>query len=267
MDKISYVLSHRARPAMALGDRNDIRGPVFNRFLKPEVRYARRMARIKRWDAPLEGRWARVRAYANMLFVDHGVFRALYLNRHRVTHRFWRAAQPSPRDIDAIARLGVRTVVNLRGGREYGSWPLERDACRRNGLTLAEFVVRSREAPSRETILAAKRFFETVEYPVLVHCKSGADRAGFMAALHLVLQEGRSVDEAAAQLSLRYGHFRFAKTGILDAFFALYKQEGEAAGLDFMTWVSEVYEPDRLRARFRPSFWSALLVDRVLHRE
>ncbi|MFD2252366.1 uncharacterized protein (TIGR01244 family) [Pseudochelatococcus lubricantis] len=240
---------------------------MFNRFNKPEVRYARRMARIRRWDAPLEGGWAHLKAYVNMLFVDHGIFRAIYLNRHKVTDRFWRAAQPSPRDIDAIARLGVRTVVNLRGGREYGSWPLERDACERNGITLAEFVVRSREAPSRETVLSAKKFFETLDYPVLVHCKSGADRAGFMAALFLLVHEGRPVEEAVRELSLRYGHFRFAKTGILDAFFELYRQEGAAAGLDFMTWVTTVYEPDKLRARFRPNFWSAFLVDRILHRE
>lgn len=240
---------------------------MFNRFLKPETRFARRMARIKRWDAPIIGRWDRFRAHLNMLFVDHGIFRAIYLNRHRVTEKFWRAAQPSPADIGRIAESGVRTIVNLRGGREYGSWPLERDACAAHGLTLTEFVVRSREAPAKETIASAKEFFDALEYPVLIHCKSGADRAGFMSALYLILHEGKSVDEASRQLSLRYGHFRFAKTGILDAFFDLYREEGEAAGLDFLTWVQTRYEPDKLKARFRPSFWSGLLVDGVMKRE
>lgn len=240
---------------------------MFNRFLKPETRFARRMARIKRWDAPITGRWDRFRAHLNMLFVDHGIFRAIYLNRHRVTEKFWRAAQPSPADIGRIAKSGVRTIVNLRGGREYGSWPLERDACAAHGLVLTEFVVRSREAPAKETITAAKEFFDALEYPVLVHCKSGADRAGFMSALYLILHEGKSVDEASRQLSLRYGHFRFAKTGILDAFFDLYREEGEPAGLDFLTWVETHYEPDKLKARFRASFWSGLLVDGVMKRE
>ena len=161
-----------------------------------------------------------------MLLTDHGVFRLLYLNRHQVTPNFWRAAQPAPGDIRAAAEAGVRTIVNLRGGREYGSWPLEREACEAAGIKLEDFVVRSRGAPERETILDAKRFFDRLHYPVLVHCKSGADRAGFMAALYLLLHENRPLDEAMKQLGLRYGHFRFAKTGILDAFFERYRRDG-----------------------------------------
>ncbi len=62
--------------------------------------------------------------------------------------------------------------------------------------------------------------------------------------------------EAARQLSARYGHFRFAKTGILDAFFARYLTEGEPQGLDFLTWVETVYDPEALKRDFRPGFWS-----------
>lgn len=225
------------------------------------------MARIKRWDAPIQGWWAYTKAYTNMLLVDHGVFREIYLNRHRVTDQFWRAAQPSPGQVAQIAQSGVRTIVNLRGGREHGSWPLERDACAAHGITLTEFVVRSREAPSKETILSAKEFFDKLEYPVLVHCKSGADRAGFMSALYLILHEGLTVSEAANQLAFRYGHFRFAKTGILDAFFDLYQRDGASKGKDFLAWVREDYDPVALKAQFRPSFWSTLLVDGIMHRE
>ena len=90
--------------------------------------------------------------------------------------------------------------MNLRGGREHGSWPLEREACEAAGIKLTEFVVRSRGAPDRETILSAAEFFEKLDYPVLVHCKSGADRAGFMAALFLLVHEKRPLDEAMDQL-------------------------------------------------------------------
>ncbi len=240
---------------------------MFNRFLKPETRYARRMARIARWDRPLEGRAGRVRAWANMLLVDHGVFRLAYLNKHRVTDRLWRSAQPAPYQLAQLKAEGVRTVVNLRGGREHGSWQLQKDACDRLGLTLVDFVVRSRGAPDRETILGAKRFFETVEYPAVLHCKSGADRAGFVAALYLIVHEGRPVDEALRQLSMRYGHFRFAKTGILDAFFERYLIEGELNGMPFLTWVETVYDPEALERDFRPSFWSDIVVDRIMRRE
>ncbi len=238
-----------------------------NRFLRPETRYARRMARIARWDRPVDGSVGRVRAWAHMLLVDHGVFRLVYLNKHRVSERLWRSAQPAPHQLAKLKADGVRTIVNLRGGREHGSWQLQKDACDRLGLKLAEFVVRSRGAPDRETILSAKAFFDGLAYPAVFHCKSGADRAGFVAALYLIVQEGRTVDEALRQLSPRYGHFRFAKTGILDAFFERYRVEGEARGIPLMTWARTIYDPEALERDFKPRFWSELLVDRLMRRE
>lgn len=240
---------------------------MLNRLRPDEERYARRMARISRWDRPLAGRGDRARAWVNMLLVDHGVFRLAYLNAHRVTPRLWRSAQPAPGDIAWFARRGVATIVNLRGGREHGSWPLQREACERHGVRLVDFVLRSRGAPDRATILGAKAFFDSLEGPVVAHCKSGADRAGFFAALYLLIQEARPLDEAMAQLSLRYGHFRFAKTGILDAFFEAYRVEGQACGVAFLDWVETIYDPDRLERGFRPGFFSSLLADRLIRRE
>ncbi|MBB3021215.1 protein tyrosine/serine phosphatase [Microvirga lupini] len=225
------------------------------------------MARIARWNRPIEGTFGRLQAWTNMLLVDHGVFRLFYLNKHRVTERVWRSAQPAPHQIAALKAEGVRTIVNLRGGREHGSWQLQKDMCDRLGINLVEFVVRSRGAPDRKTLLSAKDFFDTIEYPAVLHCKSGADRAGFVAALYLIVYEGKSIDEAQQQLSMRYGHFRFSKTGILDAFFDLYRREGEAKGIPFLTWIETQYDADDLERNFRPGFWSHLLVDRILRRE
>ncbi|HEV2606304.1 MAG TPA: tyrosine-protein phosphatase [Microvirga sp.] len=240
---------------------------MLNRFRSLDTRRARRLARIARWDRPLEGPADRLRAWANMVLVDHGVFRLVYLNRHRLTDKLWRSAQPAPHQLAWFAKQGIRTIINLRGGREHGSWPLQREACERLGLTLVEFKARSRGAPERETILKAKDFFDGIAYPALIHCKSGADRAGLVAALYLIVHEGRPVREALSQLSLRYGHFRFAKTGILDAFFERYLTEGEPQGLTFLEWAERVYDPDALERDFRPSFWPDLLVDRILRRE
>ena len=107
--------------------------PLINRYLKPETRYARRMARIARWDKPLAGGLDRVRAWLHMLLADHGVFRVLYLNKHRVSEKLWRSAQPAPHQIARLKEQGIRTIVNLRGGREHGSWQLQKDICDRLG--------------------------------------------------------------------------------------------------------------------------------------
>ncbi len=202
-----------------------------------------------------------------MVLTDHGIFRLFYLNRHKVSPKFERSAQPAPHHIRRMAADGIRTIVNLRGGREFGSWPLERETAEECGIRLAEFTVRSRGAPDRAEMLGARAFFDGLEYPVLVHCKSGADRAGFMSALYLVVHEGKPVDEALRQLSPRYGHFRFSKTGVLDRFFELYRDQGEAKGLDFEAWIGNVYDQEALERDFRPSFWSDFVVDRLLRRE
>ena len=91
------------------------------------------------------------RSYLDMLFVDHGIFRVAYLNRYRLGERAWRSAQPSPHQIRAMAREGIRTIVNLRGERRCGSYRLEKSACERYGITLVNFHIRGRRAPSRFT--------------------------------------------------------------------------------------------------------------------
>ena len=236
-------------------------------FSRQDLRNERRLARIARWDRPITGFWQRVHAWTNMILVDHGIFRLCYLNLHQVTPNFWRAAQPAPHDISRLAEQGLKTIVNLRGGREYGSWPLEKEAAERHGITIVDFTLRSRGAPDKETMLKARGFFANLETPVLVHCKSGADRAGFMASLYLLLHENRPLDEAIKQLSPRYGHFKFSKTGILDAFFELYRKEALEKGLTFEDWIANHYDPEALQKNFHASFWSNLLVDRLLNRE
>jgi protein tyrosine/serine phosphatase len=237
-------------------------------FRKPDIeRYHARMARIARWDRPLEGGWDRLKAWLSMIFVDHGVFRLFYLNRHSVDGRLFRAAQPWPHQIARFAGEGGKTLVYLRGGREHGSWPLEKEAAGKHGLALTEFLARSREAPSKETLLSAPAFFENLQYPALIHCKSGADRAGFVAALYVLVHLKRPAAEALQQLHAKYGHFHWSKTGILDRFFELYRDEGEAKGIPFLAWVEKHYDSEALQRDFKPGFWSNVLVDKLLRRE
>jgi protein tyrosine/serine phosphatase len=237
-------------------------------FRRPDIeRYHARMARIARWDRPLEGGWDRFKAWMSMIFVDHGIFRLLYLNRHSVDGLLIRAAQPWPHQIRQFAQEGGKTLVYLRGGREHGSWPLEKETAAAHGLALTEFLARSREAPSKDMLLSAPAFFESLAYPALIHCKSGADRAGFVAALYVLVRLGRPAAEAMKQLDAKYGHFRWSKTGILDRFFEIYRDTGEAKGIPFLTWVETIYDPEALQRDFKPGFWSNVLVDRVLHRE
>lgn len=206
-------------------------------------------------------------AYLDMLFIDHGIFRMFYLNRHRIDAHAWRSAQPAPHDIRAFAGMGIKTVVNLRGERLCGSYWLEQAACERHGIKLVDFQVRSRGAPSLKELRDVRALFEMVEYPMLMHCKSGADRAGLMSVLYRHLKEGVGLPEAMRQLSLRYGHIRQAETGILDAFFERYQVDNARRPMPFFEWVETVYDPDELKSSFKASGWANRLVNSVLRRE
>jgi protein tyrosine/serine phosphatase len=159
-------------------------------------------------------------------------------------------------------------VVNLRGGFDASFHAFEKDACQRYGLTLRNFTVASRDVPSREQVLGAKALFETIEYPALMHCKSGADRAGLMAVLYMHFRQGQTIRQALAQLSPRYLHAKAGLTGVLDYVFERYLAEAEPAGLSFVEWVeSPAYDPPAMKADFRAGWWGKVLVDRVLRRE
>ena len=219
--------------------------------------------------APPVAGMQRLRAILDLMFVDHGFIRAVYSNRHRVTDKLWRAAQPGPGHLRWAKRHGIETVLNLRGRRDTcGAYQLERDTATELGLTLINFPCRSRGMPEKSTLREAAKLFETMDYPVLMHCKSGADRAGFLAALFLHLHEGQPVSEAMGQLSIWYGHVKAAKTGMLDRFLERYVADtGGDDPAKFLPWVEEVYDPVAFAADFQTSRAGSFLVDRVLRRE
>lgn len=210
---------------------------------------------------------AKPASYLDMLLLDHGIFRIFYGNRHRIDTQAFRSAQPAPHQIGAAARLGVRTVVNLRGERLCGSYWLEQAACQRHGLKLVNFQVRSRAAPSLEELRGARELFESLEYPILMHCKSGADRAGLMSVLYQHLRGGVPMEQAIHQLSWRYGHFRQADTGVLDAFFERYLEDTKQHPMPFFDWVETVYDPDELKKTFKANGVANRIVNSILRRE
>lgn len=216
----------------------------------------------------------RRRAWRELMLQDHGILRLFYSNTHVIVPgKVWRSFQPSPAALERWKRLGVKTVVNLRGDKPSGHYFLERDACERLGLELVVFRVFSRDAPSRETFHAARRLFENIAYPALLHCKSGADRAGLMATLYLFFREGRPLDEAMQQLSPRYGHIRQGKTGVIDhalgQFIAYARHNGRdlASVDDFFEWVDAIYDPKAAKAEFMSTWWGNLLTENILRRE
>jgi protein tyrosine/serine phosphatase len=210
----------------------------------------------------------RLKAYWSFLWDDHAYFRLLFQNAHWLSPEMVRANQPWPFQLKAWKARGIRTVLTLRDQPQKAHHVLEADACARLGLKLVEFALASREAPTREQVLGAKALFETLDYPCLMHCKSGADRAGVMSVLYAHFRLGQPIAEAARQLAFRYGHIRHGETGVLDYVFQRYLEDAATTGESFESWVGRPeYDAQRVKADFTSQWWGTLLTEKLLRRE
>ena len=216
----------------------------------------------------LSSKPGRNRAERELILGDHGFLRESFQNLHQISSEMWRSNQPNPRQIAEHVRVrGIKTIINLRGPSTRGYYLLEQEACAQNGVELVDFQVYSRDTPTVDRVLEAKALFESIEYPALMHCKSGADRAGLMSVLYVIFRMDEPVRTAVQQLSKKYLHMREGKTGLLDAFFETYLEAEKATGIAFEDWLQSEYDREKVKADFLSSGKGKLRLDWILRRE
>lgn len=210
----------------------------------------------------------RARARRELIWADHGFLRLRFRNLHQISDEMWRSNQPSPEHIAAHARdRGIRTIINLRGVSTRGYYLLEKEACEARGIELVDFQVFSRDTPSRAVLFGARDLFNRIAYPALMHCKSGADRAGLMSVLYMHLRQGLPIEEAKSQLSLKYLHVRQGKTGMLDYVFERYLADTNGGAKPFLHWAAEDYDRLQIKDEFLGRAEAKLNIDELLRRE
>jgi protein tyrosine/serine phosphatase len=202
------------------------------------------------------GRFA---TYWRHFWHDHAFTRLAFSNAYWLSDEMARANQPWPFQVKTWKDRGVRTIVNLRHGLD-AHHVLEKEACDRYGVKQVYFVLSALQVPSAEQVLGAKQLFEELEYPAMMHCKSGADRAGVMSVLYLHFRQGKPISEAMRQLDLKFTHIRHWRTGVLDYCFEKYVNEVEPKGISYEDWVrSPAYDPLAIKNEFR--WWGTRLAE------
>lgn len=207
------------------------------------------------------------KAWCNSLFIDHSIFRLIWSNFETVIPgKVYRCNHPTPSRLTYLTqKFHLKTLINLRGHRACGSDALSRRKSQELNLTHLDMAFESRGAPHKDRILRFAQIYKNLEFPILIHCKSGADRAGLVSAIIILLENGR-VEQAMQQLSWKYGHFKQAKTGILDAFFIKFYQETNGK-MNFLEWVKDCYSEDALRNKFQQKTIASFVTDKILRRE
>ena len=135
----------------------------------------------------------------------------------------YRSAQLSKDDTRwAVREYRIKSVLNLRGAHAGQSWyDDEIAAAGELGLAHFDYPLSAKRFVTSEQIDEILDIVRKAPKPLLIHCKSGADRSGLVAALYRFSEAGASAAEADGELSLVYGHFPYltSRSGAMDASF------------------------------------------------
>ena len=135
----------------------------------------------------------------------------------------YRSAQLNKTQFEAVIQQhGIKSILNLRGGHLTDPWYAdEMEVSKELGVTHFDYPISARRRVTPEQIAAILSIVSSAPKPLLIHCRSGADRSGLVAALFLLDAEHADPVEADRQLSLLYGHFPYllSKTVAMDESF------------------------------------------------
>ncbi|MFP4326845.1 MAG: tyrosine-protein phosphatase [Paracoccaceae bacterium] len=197
-----------------------------------------------------EGARRRLADRLHYLLVDHALLRLVWSNSFEIAPGVHRSNQPTHARFRAYRDRGIRTVINLRGKSDRAHYRFESASCAALGLELIDTRLWARRTVSRERILEVIETMRRAERPFIFHCKSGADRAGFAAAIYLMVFEGVPVQQARRQLGLRYIHLKFTRTGVLDYLLRVYQARNARAPIPFEDWIRTEYEHRAIQQGF-----------------
>ncbi|MEM6477960.1 MAG: tyrosine-protein phosphatase [Pseudomonadota bacterium] len=198
----------------------------------------------------LSTRLGRLWGYVVFNYIDHAYLRVWWTNLDEIAPGVWRSNQPGPRRVRRMyKRLGIKTILLLRGSGTGTHLNFEIEATRDAGITLKTINLSARSAYPASAFLDLLDLFETMERPFLMHCKSGADRAGIASALYL-LSIGKPLSDARKMLSFRYFHLKSIRTGILDVMLDHYEEDLANGPIGIREWLSTRYDDARLQREF-----------------
>ncbi|WP_319825391.1 protein tyrosine phosphatase [Thalassovita sp.] len=181
---------------------------------------------------------------------DHALLRHLWTNFDTVAPGVFRSNQPGPARVGRYARRGIRTILTLRGTAQRAHYLFEAEACADHGITLMDVTLHAKKPCDRDQMLRLIGLFRSLDRPFLMHCKSGADRAGLASVLYLMTQEGMPLEQARRHLGLRYLHLKGSRAGVLDHMLDMYAARTAVDPIGIEDWIATEYDPDTLARSF-----------------
>ncbi|MBZ5611285.1 MAG: tyrosine-protein phosphatase [Acidobacteriia bacterium] len=107
-------------------------------------------------------------------------------NFQKVSQTVYRGAQPAELGFDSLAKLGIKTVVDLRLIGEH-SQAEEQRLVEARGMRYVSVPMKGMSTPTDEQVAKVLALFDdATAVPVFVHCQRGADRTGAVIACYRI---------------------------------------------------------------------------------
>ena len=98
-------------------------------------------------------------------------------NFHQVNDHLYRGAQPTDPGFAQLAKLGVKTIVDLRESGDRSA--SEKKTVEAAGMHYLSFPMAGYSVPSADVMTKLLALFEDAKSgPVFIHCRRGADPEG-----------------------------------------------------------------------------------------
>ncbi len=123
-------------------------------------------------------------------------------NFGKINDNLYRGAQPDAAGIRNLARLGIKSIINLRMTNDV--WKAEAAEAFANGITYTNVPLKGVGRPSNTQVATLLDLIETLPAPVFIHCRLGCDRTGTIIACYRIRRAGWP-NEAALEEARKYG--------------------------------------------------------------
>lgn len=116
-------------------------------------------------------------------------------NFYPVNNVFYRGGQPTEAGIKELAKMGVKTIIDLRGADERAK--REEVWAQNAGLKFINKPLNNWRGPKTEKIEEIEKLINAPEnQPVFVHCQRGVDRTGTVVAVYRITQDNWTAQQA-----------------------------------------------------------------------
>ena len=104
-------------------------------------------------------------------------------NGGKITEALFRGAQPRTEGIDQLKKLGITTIVDLRGGNR-DLVEQERKQAESLGIRFVNIPVSGWSPPTNDQVAQFLSLFSNKKEKIFVHCRFGDDRTGVFVATY-----------------------------------------------------------------------------------